>query len=201
MTPEIAIYGAWALWLVSWIAAAGWASSPVKSAGWGREATYRVVQAAGFAALMTFRGWSSGARDTWAFTLYEPLWRLPAEVNWLMVAFGVGGFLFCWWARLHLGRLWSGTVTRKEGHHVVDSGPYAIVRHPIYSGLLAAVIATAAIKATPLAVLGVALISAALVMKGRLEEAFLGEELGREAYASYRRRVPMLVPFGPTPRG
>ena len=54
------------------------------------------------------------------------------------------GILFAWWVRIHLGRLWSGAITRKEGHRVVDSGPYGLVRHPIYTGLLAATFTTAA---------------------------------------------------------
>src|SRR5438445_12979167 len=63
-----------------------------------------------------------------------------ASVPRLMVAVTV------WWARIHLGRLWSSNVTRKKNHHVVDSGPYGIVRHPIYTGVIVASIATAAIQ-------------------------------------------------------
>ena len=48
----------------------------------------------------------------------------------------------------HLGRLWSGSITRKEGHRVVDTGPYALVRHPIYTGLIFALLATAIAQAT-----------------------------------------------------
>lgn len=197
MTPEIAIYTAWGLWFLSWLAAAWWTNASVKRVGYGREATYRLLQLAGFVALFAFQSRPTGEAGSLAFVLHGAMWQLPVWADWMMVAFGVAGFAFCWWARLHLGRLWSGTVTRKEGHHVVDSGPYAVVRHPIYTGILVAAIATAAIKATPLSVLGVVLISVALVVKGRLEERFLSEELGAEAYASYKRRVPMLIPFAP----
>jgi protein-S-isoprenylcysteine O-methyltransferase Ste14 len=69
----------------------------------------------------------------------------------------VVGILFAWWARVHLGKLWSGGVERMADHRVVDSGPYAIVRHPIYTGLIAAALATAVIRATPWALLGGAL--------------------------------------------
>ena len=200
MTPEMGIYAAWTAWFISWIAAAGWASAPAKTAGWSREFTYRAVQIAGFLALFTFRGGPPGRGSGVSFFLYQPLWMLQPEVGWLMVALAVVGFAFCWWARLHLGRLWSGTVTRKEGHHVVDTGPYGIVRHPIYTGLLLAIFAMAAIRATPLALLGSLMIAVAFVLKARLEETFLGEELGRETYDAYRRRVPMLVPFAPTAR-
>ena len=100
-----------------------------------------------------------------------------------------------WWARLHLGRLWSSGVTRKDGHHIVDSGPYAIVRHPIYTGLIGATAAAAIQAGTVAALAGVAVLSLGFWIKARLEERFLRGELGAEAYDSYRRRVPMLIWF------
>lgn len=127
--------------------------------------------------------------------LLAPLWRLPFALQWVFVAICAGGIAFAWWARIHLGRLWSSTVTQKEGHRLVDSGPYAIVRHPIYTGLIAAAIAMAAVKATPLAALGCVLLVFAYLAKGGLEERFLREELGAAAYDDYSRRVPMLIPF------
>jgi protein-S-isoprenylcysteine O-methyltransferase Ste14 len=99
-----------------------------------------------------------------------------------------------------LGTLWSGRVTRKAGHHVIDTGPYGLVRHPIYTGLLLAVIATALLKPDGLSLAGVALLVLGFVVKARLEERFLSEELGPD-YAAYRHRVPMLVPFWPVHAG
>ena len=64
------------------------------------------------------------------------LWRTPVALAWAMVAVVFAGLLFTWWARIHLGRLWSSSVTRKADHHVVDTGPYGIVRHPIYTGII-----------------------------------------------------------------
>jgi protein-S-isoprenylcysteine O-methyltransferase Ste14 len=110
------------------------------------------------------------------------------------------GIAFAWWARLHLGRLWSARITRKSDHRVVESGPYGVVRHPIYSGLLLSLLATAAAKGTLLGVGGFVLLLIGIFMKARLEERWLGAELGAEEYASYRRRVPMLVPFVPVGR-
>jgi len=104
------------------------------------------------------------------------------------------GFAFTWWARLHLGRLWSSSVTRKEHHHVVNTGPYAVVRHPIYTGLLLAIAATMLERITPATIAGATVMAVGIYVKARVEEAFLRDELG-EAYAAYARRVPMLVPF------
>ena len=108
-----------------------------------------------------------------------------------MVALCLIGFAFAWWARIHLGQLWSAFVTRKADHHIVDTGPYGIVRHPIYTGIiLAAIVEGTVYASTILIVLG-------FWVKARLEEGFLREQLGTEVYDAYRRRVPILVPFGP----
>ena len=102
---------------------------------------------------------------------------------------------FTWWARIHLGRFWSNAITRKEDHNIVDSGPYRLVRHPIYTGLIVAILATGAAVATAESLLGALLISFGEWQKARMEERFLTTELGSEAYEAYRRRVPMIVPF------
>jgi protein-S-isoprenylcysteine O-methyltransferase Ste14 len=60
----------------------------------------------------------------------------------LLVGATVSGFAFSWWARIVLGRLWSSGVTRKTDHRIVTTGPYKVVRHPIYSGIIIAVLAS-----------------------------------------------------------
>ena len=104
------------------------------------------------------------------------------------------GLFLTWWARLHLGRLWSGVITRKEDHKLIDTGPYAFVRHPIYTGLVIALFTTAAVEATVPALLGVALMTFGFWLKARSED-LLRVELGPDTYKEYSRRVPMLVPF------
>lgn len=79
-----------------------------------------------------------------------------------------------------------------------DSGPYAIVRHPIYSGLLLSLLATAAAKGTVLGIVGFAFLLVGTGLKARMEERWLAQQLGADAYGDYRRRVPMLLPFGST---
>src|SRR5450432_3399825 len=105
------------------------------------------------------------------------------------------GFGFAWWARIHLGQLWSAFVTRKADHRIIDTGPYGIVRHPIYTGIILAAIAMAIVKGTVIAIAGALLATLGFWVKARLEEGFLREQLGAEEYDSYSRRVPMLVPF------
>ena len=90
---------------------------------------------------------------------------------------------------------WSSSVTRKEGHHVVDTGPYALVRHPIYTGVLVAAAATAIEQGTAASLAGMGLITLGYWIKARLEESFLRAELGTDAYDAYARRTGMLLPF------
>jgi protein-S-isoprenylcysteine O-methyltransferase Ste14 len=125
---------------------------------------------------------------------YSPMWSVSVPLGWAMFAVVVAGIAFAWWARIHLGALWSGAVTRKFNHRIVDTGPYALVRHPIYTGLLSAAIATGVARGAWPALAGALILWLGIWMKARLEERFLSEQLGSE-YAAYRARVPMLVPF------
>lgn len=205
MTPETAISIACIAWYASWAIAARWANKTQKHPGSLRELPYFILEITGLSILMFYPlavPWTNGGSAPFYaapiphFWL-QRLWQLPVNAEWAFFWFAIAGFAFCWWARIHLGKLWSGFITRKEGHRVVQSGPYAIVRHPIYTGVLAAAIAATAIRGTPLALLSLALLLIAYQFKTRLEEKFLSEELGADTYADYRRRVPRLLPFAP----
>jgi protein-S-isoprenylcysteine O-methyltransferase Ste14 len=190
MHPAVILISAWLLWGASWAAAAVWTGKTENrvSKTSGEVWLYRLLVAIGLVLLYH--------RTAEALHMHR-LWHVGYDGAYALTAAAIAGFLFTWWARIHLGRLWSGAVTRKEGHQVVDSGPYAIVRHPIYTGVLAATIATALILATAPALVSVAFMCAGLWLKASIEERFLASELGVDAYGAYRRRVPMLVPFGP----
>jgi protein-S-isoprenylcysteine O-methyltransferase Ste14 len=187
MTPETATRGLWLVWWITWMAAAIWSDRSVKGPGTRHQLLYRALVVVGAALL--FGMYRHPARSELT------LWRTPDPVAWLTVPITLLGLLFSWWARIHLGRLWSSNVARKADHHVVDTGPYRIVRHPIYTGIIVASIATAAMRGTLAAWLGVGLLTLGWYVKARLEEGFLREQLGAEEYGSYARRVPMLIPF------
>jgi protein-S-isoprenylcysteine O-methyltransferase Ste14 len=121
---------------------------------------------------------------------------LPAAawLFWAGAALTLAGLSFTVWARVHLGRNWSGIVTVKEGHELITSGPYRIVRHPIYTGLLLAFVGSAVGLGEWRGVLAVALVLAALWRKLRVEEAWMREQFGA-VYESYAQRVAALVPF------
>lgn len=188
MTPELTLYELWGAWLVSWLVAMFWSNRTEKRAGIGAELSFRVLLWASVVLLFT------SPLNGHAFAQMR-LWRLGAALDWILVALAGAGLLFTWWARIHLGRLWSDWVMTKAGHHVVDTGPYRLVRHPIYLGLIFAAFATAVEKGTSFALLGAVIMTLAFYTKARREERFLRAELGADAYDAYARRTAMLVPF------
>ena len=118
-----------------------------------------------------------------------------AMVGMTGVAFDLTGVALAIWARLVLGRNWSGMVmTVKEGHELVQTGPYACLRHPIYTGLLLAILGTALTLGTLASYLGVAAGLAALIIRIGLEETLMSERF-RESHDAYRQRTKKLIPF------
>ena len=113
---------------------------------------------------------------------------------WVGAALTAGGLLFAVWARHHLGRNWSGIVTVKRDHELITTGPYAIVRHPIYTGLLLAFVGSAIARGEWRGVLAVALVLFSLWRKLLFEERWMREQFG-DGYEAYSRRVRAIVPF------
>lgn len=114
-------------------------------------------------------------------------------LRWLGTALAVAGLAFAIWARRHLGEYWSGIVGLREGHQLIRTGPYAHIRHPIYSGLLLALAGSALALGTyaDLAVWGI--VAAGLCLKAKREEKLLAEEFGAE-FQEHRRHTGFLFP-------
>jgi len=185
--PQITLNASWMVWWLSWLAASWWRDPATSTRPLGQQVAYRAMAIGG--AVLLFGLYQH------AFASEIVLWRTPDALGWLFVAVAAAGFSFTWWARIHLGRLWSSSVGRKADHRVVDSGPYGIVRHPIYTGITLASVATAALRGTAAGWAGAAVMTIGWIVKARLEEAFLREQLGADRYDAYAARVPMLVPF------
>jgi len=194
VSPENVVRTMWLVWWLSWwLAAALWSERTVERPSTRHQIVYRMFAAVGVVLL---------------FGLYQHelrteviLWHITTALAWTMAAVAFAGLGFTWWARIHLGRLWSSNVARKADHKVVDSGPYGVVRHPIYTGIILATAATAAMRGTLLAWLGVGVMTIGWIIKARMEEEFLRNQLGRQAYDDYASRVPMLAPLpGRRPR-
>ena len=121
------------------------------------------------------------------------LWPVTVPLRCVAVILALGGFSFAIWARRHIGRYWSARVTLKEGHQLIESGPYRLARHPIYSGLLLSMAATVTTIGTIQSVVGYVLLVGALVFKLAAEERLLTANFG-EAYKEYQNRVKALIP-------
>ena len=115
MSPHHATIAAFVLWALSWIAASLWSDPAANRPAAGSEWLYRIVTIVGMLLVFAF--------DPREFHGRLRLWHLGAGMQWTLFGAALLGFGFMWWARLHLGRLWSSGVTRKDGHHIVDSGP------------------------------------------------------------------------------
>lgn len=126
--------------------------------------------------------------------LYRPLWPQGLLAFWLGAVITVSGLLFAVWARDHLGRNWSRSVTIKQDHELITSGPYAVVRHPIYTGILVGFLGSAIAMAEVRGFVVLVLIFLVFWAKLRMEEKWMHAEFG-ETYDSYVRRSAALVPY------
>jgi protein-S-isoprenylcysteine O-methyltransferase Ste14 len=176
----------WLGWISSWIIASVWSGRTKVAVPSFKSLAYRLPILFGAILLMPPVERMLGATQ---------LYNIGNGGTYLVALIVVLGLSFTWWARIHLGRFWSNAITHKEDHRIIDTGPYGVVRHPIYTGQIIGLLATGIAIGNWAAMLGVILISLGECQKARMEESFLSVELGVDAYASYCRRVPMIVPF------
>jgi protein-S-isoprenylcysteine O-methyltransferase Ste14 len=120
---------------------------------------------------------------------------VPANptVEWAGVLLTAAGVAVAFWARWHLGANWSGVVTLKEGHELIRTGPYRNIRHPIYTGILLALLGTVVATGEVRGLLAVAIAWLSFYWKARREESFLSQEFG-EMFAAHAKRTGMFLP-------
>ena len=176
---ELVFAVGWAAFWLYWLVAA----FSVKRGRvlWSRELRIRAVIVVIVILLIRVRAFRGYALNT------DP-WR--AGLGLVLFAAGLG---FAIWARVHIGRNWGRPMTQKDEPELVTSGPYHLVRHPIYSGFLAAGVGTAvALSWTWL--IAVVLAGVYFVYSATVEERYLSEQLP-DTYPAYKRTTKMLVPF------
>jgi protein-S-isoprenylcysteine O-methyltransferase Ste14 len=127
----------------------------------------------------------------WLNERFLPVTMAAYWVGFVMLAIGLS---FTVWARVYLGRNWSGTVTLKQEHELVRTGPYHLVRHPIYSGLLLAILGTAIAIGEWRSLFAFVSVAVGFSFKMKVEERFM-EETFLDEYRRYRAEVPALIPF------
>ena len=119
---------------------------------------------------------------------------LSSLYYWIGAIITASGLSFSIWARGYLGKNWSQAVTIKEDHKLITNGPYALARHPIYTGLLFGFVGTSIALGELRGAIAVALVFGVLQHKLKLEEKWLREQFG-ESYEIYCQKVSALVPF------
>jgi protein-S-isoprenylcysteine O-methyltransferase Ste14 len=113
--------------------------------------------------------------------------------EWSGVLLTAAGVAIAIWARWHLGTNWSGVVTLKEGHELIRTGPYRTIRHPIYTGILLALLGTIVAAGEVRGLLAVAIAWASFYWKARREESFLRQEFG-ERFGTHAKQTGMFLP-------
>lgn len=111
----------------------------------------------------------------------------------LAVALTAAGIGFAVWARLYLGGNWSGSVTVKVGHELVRTGPYRIVRHPIYTGLILALFGSALLRPQVRGLIAIVLLYVGFKMKSKIEERAMISTFGAQ-YNEYSRTTGAIIP-------
>ena len=174
----------WVLLMAVWVVAAIGSKRTVRRQTTSSKTVQSVLFVLGF--LLLFRPWGLPPLDV----RFVPDTRVVALLGNVTTAAGV---TFAIWARVTLGGNWSGTVTIKEDHRLIYRGPYRIVRHPIYSGVLLAATGTAIGHGKWTCLIGVAVLFLSFHAKWKTEEQFMIEQFG-ERYVQYLREVKAVVP-------
>ncbi len=174
---KLAIGGAWLVFWIYWLASASTSKESVKS-GWRTRLTGVSVVGV-FLIAVVLRGGSLAVHNV-----------ILAAIGTLLFVCGIA---LAVWARLHLGRNWGMPMTQRAEPELVTSGPYRFVRHPIYSGLLTAMLGTALVD-NLLGLIVVAALVAYFYYCGTIEERNLAATFP-QAYPEYKSRTKMLIPF------
>jgi protein-S-isoprenylcysteine O-methyltransferase len=180
------ISACWGIFFVIWMVAAMYTKRTVYHESGARRLRYIIPIVFGW--FLVFRGYR--LRPPFNIHIIPPTDAILVAAA-IVCLCGVG---FCLWARAVLGRNWSGTVTLKENHELIVRGPYRLVRHPIYTGLLAMLIATWMEQAHIAGMIGLGLVVISLWVKLSHEEEVMRNQFPKQ-YADYQERVKRIIPF------
>jgi protein-S-isoprenylcysteine O-methyltransferase len=177
----------WAVLWIVWLVSALMAKRSVQTQSWSSRFVQSILVITAFYLLF--------ARKPAPHWLHQRMFpETDATLQWVGLALTAAGLGFAILARLWIGRNWSGTITIKEQHELIQGGPYRIVRHPIYTGLSLAYLGTAIVYGELRGLAGFALLLVGFSLKLRMEESFMLQQFGN-TYLDYKRRVKALVPF------
>jgi protein-S-isoprenylcysteine O-methyltransferase Ste14 len=176
---EITFAVGWAAFWLYWLVAAF--SMKRGRVPWSRELGIRAVIVLIVIVLIRIGAFRGGGLST------DP-WRAVLGLGLFVVGLG-----FAIWARIHIGRNWGTPMTQKQDPELVTTGPYRLVRHPIYAGILVAGVGTA-VALSWLWLTAVLLTGIYFVYSATVEERYLSQQF-RDVFAAYKSSTKMLVPF------
>ncbi len=181
----VAVYLLWGVWIFTWLAAVMGTPHSARKLSALQDFIYKIVVLAATFLLFTITPFPG-------FDVQYRLWDRALDESWSWVLLGVAfvGFALAWWSTLY--RL----AVRKRHRDVIDTGPYGLMRHPMYTGLIIAAFATAVMFGRPSSLAGATLLVLAFAVRSFIEEQVMREE--SSAFEDYTGRVPMFVPFFPT---
>jgi len=180
----LAIQCLWIAWLVYWLISAFATKRTIERRGFLGYRLVAAVIVAGWLVAERLSHVSSNAR----------LWQTSLALGVATDLVVLAGLAFTVWARITLGRNWSAEVTFKQDHELIESGPYALARHPIYTGLIVMALGTAINYGRAIGFALLAALCGGLWWKARQEERIMSRHFP-EAYAEYKMRVRAIVPF------
>jgi protein-S-isoprenylcysteine O-methyltransferase Ste14 len=201
MSPQIlnwirwfVLFGCWGAFGVVWVAGAIYNAVKAPAIVRRSDTPFQTLLLGAVLALAIF------------FIVPAGVWKvLTVHAAWLVILGAivlVASTIFTLWARFVLGTMWTATAAAKSGHVLHTEGPYAITRHPIYTGLLGMFLGTTLLSGLGPYLIYLAIAVAVVELKLRSEERLLTATLG-EQYLRYQQRVPQLIPWlrmGPSPR-
>ena len=192
MRPATLVGLLWAAFFLCWLVLARFNKKASRRTPWRRRAWgLRLAVIAGLLVMVWLRQHAGSGFG--ASTVRSPPLHAGAPAQWLGVGLCLAGFGFAFWARLHLGRNWGIPMSLRQEHELVITGPYAYVRHPIYTGIMLAMIGSAlAVGSFWLPISALAVVY--FLLSARTEEKMMLAQFP-DAYPAYRHRTKMLIPF------
>lgn len=175
----------WLIFYALWIAAGIRTKRAVERVDWGKRLVYYVPVVLGYYLMF----------GKYFAVPWLQMRILPRTQGLAVAAIAItlAGMGFAFWARVYLGRNWSSVPTIKEQHQLIRGGPYRLVRHPIYSGILLATAGTFLANGKVRGALSIVVLYIGWTLKSRMEEEFMTRTFGAE-YEEYRRTTGALFP-------
>lgn len=180
----IFIIGCWVAWLLYWLVMAFRTKPTIERGGF---ISYRVVGAILIVVWLVIERLLN-------LSSHSRLWQTTLALGLVTDLLVLAGAAFTVWARITLGRNWSAEVTFKQDHELIESGPYALVRHPIYTGLILMALGTAINYGRTIGFAVLVAFCGAIWWKARQEERVMSSHFP-DAYAEYKMRVHAIIPF------